>query len=88
MATSGPVPWGTVREAPAQKAEGLLPQVHFVPWIVLGCDFRAPVTNTYIQFIRYVYSYQMSEHSCKTQSGQCNLNLYLAFCFAFILSEI
>lgn len=63
------MPWGTVREALGRawgkKAEGLLPQMHFVPWIVLGGDFRAPMTNICIQFIRYVYSCQMLEHNCK-----------------------
>ena len=39
---------GDCGEAPGKKAEGLLPQVHFVPWIVLGCDFMPPVTNIYI----------------------------------------
>ena len=32
--------WGTVGGAPGKKAEGLLPQVHFVPWIVLGPGFH------------------------------------------------
>jgi hypothetical protein len=88
MATSGPVPWGTVREAPAQKAEGLLPQVHFVPWIVLGCDLVHPVTNIYIQLVIHVYSWWMSEHSCRTQSGQYTVNLHMAFHLAFMLSQV
>lgn len=32
------MPWGTVIEAPRKGAEGLLPQAHFVPRIVLGYD--------------------------------------------------
>ena len=27
-----------------KKGTGPLPQVHFVPWIVFGCDFAPPVT--------------------------------------------
>lgn len=37
-----PVSCGTVREAP-----GLLPQVLFGPWTVLGRGFVPPVTNIY-----------------------------------------
>lgn len=40
--------WGTVREAPGEKTEAFLPQVHFVDWIVLGHDVTPPVTDVYI----------------------------------------
>ena len=33
--------------------EDLSAQVHFVPWIVLRCDFMFPVTNTYLQLIKH-----------------------------------
>jgi hypothetical protein len=46
-----------------------------------------PVTNVYIQFIRHVYSYCMSAHSSRIHSGQCALNLDMAFCLAVLLSE-
>ena len=82
------MPWGTVREAPGKKAEGLLPQVHFVPWIVLGNDFIPPVVNIYIQLIRHVYYFWMSELSYRTPSGQYTLHLDLAFCLALMLSQI
>ena len=72
------MPWGTVRKAPGKKGDGLLPQVHFVPWIVLEHDFVPPVANIYIQFLRHAYSCCMSEHSYRTQSGQCTLNLDMA----------
>lgn len=60
-------PWwtvlqGTVRQAPGKKAEGLLPEVNFVSWIVTGDDFMSPATNIYTQFRRYVYSCWLSEH--------------------------
>lgn len=35
---------GTVSEAPGKKVEGLLPHLHFVSWMVLGCDFMPPAT--------------------------------------------
>lgn len=66
--------WERLQEK-KKKAEGLLPQVHFVPWIVLGCGFLSPVTNLYIQLIRNIYSCWMSDHGCKTQSAQHTLNL-------------
>ena len=59
-----------MREAPEEKAEGLLSQVHFVPWTVLGRDFVPPVTNIYIQFTRHVYLCWMSEQSYRAQSGE------------------
>lgn len=65
-----------------KRAQGLLPQGHFVPWIVL------PVTNIYIQFLRHVCSSWLSEHGYKTQSGQCALNLDMAFCLDFMLPQI
>jgi hypothetical protein len=66
-----------------KKAESLLPQVHF-----LGCDFVSPVLHIYIQFIRHVYPSWMSDHSCRTQSGQCTLNLDMTFCLTSMLSQI
>lgn len=45
---------GTQSEGWPIPDEGLLPQVHFVPWIVLGHDFMFLVANTYIQFIKHV----------------------------------
>ena len=48
--------WGPVRGAPGKKAEGPLPQVHAVPWIVLGCDSMPSETNICIQSIRHVHS--------------------------------
>lgn len=39
-----------------EKAEGFLSQVHFVPWIALGCDFVPLVLNVHIQLLRHVYS--------------------------------
>lgn len=41
------VPWGTVREALRGKTEGLLPQVHYVLWIVPGHDITHPVLIIY-----------------------------------------
>jgi hypothetical protein len=80
--------WGTVGGAPGKKAEGLLPQVHFVPWIVLGHDFMPSVTNIYTSLIRHVYSCWMSEQSYRNHSVQCTLSLGMAFGFAFILCQI
>ena len=68
-----------MREAPGkEKTEGLLSQVYFIPCIVPGCNFMPPVTNIHIQIIRHVYSCWISEHSYRTQSGQCTLNLDMA----------
>jgi hypothetical protein len=45
-----------VRETLGKKRqEGLLPQVRFILWIVLGRDFISPVTTIYIRFIKRVY---------------------------------
>jgi hypothetical protein len=66
-------------DAPRQMAKGLLTQVHFVHWIVLGCYFTPPVANIYIKFTRHVYSYWMSGHSYRAQHGQCALNLVITF---------
>lgn len=74
---------GTVREAPGKKGRRPLPQVSSVPWIVLGCEFVPLETNIYFQPIRVIYSCWMSEHSCRTQSDHCTLNLDIAFCLAF-----
>lgn len=79
---------GTVRGAEGKKAGGLLPQGHFVPWIVLGCDLMPSVTDIYIQLIRQVRSCWMSDHSYRTQSGQRTLNLEVAFCLAFVMSQM
>jgi hypothetical protein len=40
--------WKNVRDVQGKKAEGLLPQVHFVPWVVLGYTIMPPVFNIYI----------------------------------------
>lgn len=37
-----------------KKVEGLLFQVHFIPWIILGYDSVPPVTNICTQFTRSV----------------------------------
>lgn len=71
-----------------KKLEDLIPQEYFIPWIVLGLDFLPLVTNIYIQIVRHVYSYWVSEHSYRTQYGQCTLNLVMAFSLAFMLSQI
>lgn len=65
------------------KSRGPLSQVHFVPRIALGHDL-APFVTT----ISHVYFCWMSEHSCRIQSGQCTLNLHMAFRLAFVLSHI
>lgn len=82
------MPWRTIREAPGKKAEGLFPQVRFVYRIVLECNFVPPVFNIYIQLIRQVYSHWMSEQSYRIQSGQCTLNLDMAFFLSIMLSQI
>lgn len=53
-------------EAPGKRAEGLLPQVHFVACIVLRCDFMPLVTNIDIQFVRLVIV------ECQTKSIEPN----------------
>ena len=70
------------------QAEGLLPQVHFVPRIVLGHDFVPPVINIYVQFVRQVYFCCMPDRICRTQFGQCTLNLDMVFCLAFVIFQI
>lgn len=45
--------WGTVREAPENVAVGLLYQVHFVPWIVFGCDFMS-IMQTFTFNLYYI----------------------------------
>lgn len=79
------MPCGTRRQAPGEKAGGLLPQVHFVSRLILRPDF---VTNVYIRFIRDIHSCWMSEYSYGTQSGQCTLKLDVDFCLAFMPSQI
>lgn len=71
-----PLPWRIMREAPGQGRA--FTSGAFIPWIVLGCDFVFPVLNIYIQFIVHVYSWRMSEHSYRTQFGQCTLHLNMA----------
>ena len=61
---------GNCERGSRRKGKGPLSQVHFVPWIVLGCDFCAPATNISTQFTRHVYSCWVSEHSYRTQSGE------------------
>lgn len=72
--------WGTVREAFYLRSSRFQ--------IVLGCGFMPPVLNIYIQFIRHYYSCQMSENSYSFHSGQYTLNLHMAFCLAFGLSQV
>lgn len=36
---------GTVTTAPENRVEDLVPQVHFVPRIILGCNFMPPMLN-------------------------------------------
>lgn len=67
--------------------ERLSPQVPLIARIVLGRGSMPPVTNTYIQFISDVYS-SLSDHSYRTQSGQCTLNLDVALCLAFVFPQI
>ena len=69
-----------------------------VPWILLGGDCVPLVTNTCIQLIRHVYSCWMSnqiiavepnlEKECAEHCSQCTLNLDMAFCLAFMFSQI
>ena len=44
-----------MRGAKGGVAEGLLPQIRFVPWIVLRCDFVPPMANIYIQLIKCLF---------------------------------
>lgn len=37
-----------VREAPGQRAEDILPQKQFVPWIVLGCYSMPTMLKFYV----------------------------------------
>ena len=60
---------GNCEKGSRKKAEGLLPQVHFVPWIVLGWDSVPPARNICIQFIGHVYSHWVLGRSYRTQSG-------------------
>lgn len=48
MVTHGEQGLGELRERLQEKMQRALPQVNFVPWIALGCDFMPPATN--IQF--------------------------------------
>lgn len=50
--------------------------------------FVFPVKNIYIHHIRSVFSSWLSDHSYRTQSGLCTLNLLMTFCLAFMLSQI
>lgn len=71
-----------------KKGRGPLPEVQSVPWIVLGQDFVIPGQT--FSLIRHLYSWWMSDYSYRnrTQSGQCTLNLDMAFCLALVLSQI
>lgn len=42
------MPCRSVRDTLGKKPEGLLPQVQFVLWIVLGSGFVPPVINMYV----------------------------------------
>ena len=68
-----------VRDSRGKRQRALLPQVLLV---VLGCDVMPPARNNYIQFIRHDYSWWLSEHSYRTHSSHCTLNLDMAFCLA------
>ena len=78
------------------KAEGLLPQMDSVPWIVLGCDFMPVGRKILIQFIRVAYSCWMSEYSYRSilvkayaeYLPQCILNLNMALTLAFMIYQI
>lgn len=50
MTRGGPC-LGDLRQRLQEKDRGPFPQVCFVPWMVLGCDFLFPVTKIYIQFM-------------------------------------
>lgn len=78
---------GDYKRGYRKKGRGPLPPVLFVPWIVLGHDFVPPTTNIYIEPVRHVYSWWMSERSCRTQSDHSILNLDMAFGLAFGLSQ-
>lgn len=64
---------------------GRLRAIYFTHFI---CCFITPVLNILIQFIRHVHFYWMSNHSYRTQSGQCMLILNMAFCLASMLFQI
>lgn len=60
---------GNCERCSKKKVKDLLPQVRFVPRIVLGA-ISPPVTNICIQFMRLVYSCWMSVHGYRAPSGQ------------------
>jgi hypothetical protein len=68
--------------------------VHFVPWIVLGSDFVTRVTNIHIEFLSILVGYQNLAAESSSVKGhtecrpQCALNLDMAVCLAFTLSQI
>ena len=85
------MPWGTVREALCKKPEGILPQMNFVPWIVLGCNCVPPVLNIYIHFILTGCQFIAIEpNSVKGYSECCPQRTQSGYGFqlAFILSQI
>lgn len=92
------MPWATVREAPGNKAEDLLLQVHYVPWVVLGHSFMPPVQTLAFTLedtlILVGYWNIATEPSlvegCAEHCPQCALTRDMAFClaFAFVISQI
>lgn len=82
------ITWATVREAPDKKAEILLSQEYFIPCVVHRHYFMPPMANDYLQFMRHIYFCWMSKHSCRIQSGQCTLNLDVAFCLVHAFQDI
>jgi hypothetical protein len=78
---------GELKEAPGKKQRAFYLRCILFPGLFLDLDFMSSLLKIYIQFIRHVYSRWMSEHSFRTQSGQCTLNLDMFFCLAFMLSQ-
>lgn len=60
-----------VREDSGEKWQSAFTTPHFVPWIVLGCNFMLLALNICIRFIRNAFvSCVKSEHCYRTPSGE------------------
>jgi hypothetical protein len=67
---------GELREAPGEKAEDLLPQVHFVPWTVLGHDFHVS-HDKHLYSIYKTGLFSLDVRSLyRTQSGEYTLSIW------------